>query len=240
MFHILRFLCSTLPVTSIVFRIVIVASCGPSCCGLCNYLVFFSLSTSAHARCARPPSRGGFGPGARPRRPKPSSRPRPRVPICEMGVTRRVAVGRGPRRRLSRPACLVLRAGRERRAWPSSPGPRLRAPRGCARAGQPWAGRPSLPLGRRDAGRAPRACREGGGFPACSGPSYTAVLCTCARLSALTCVSRGAWGQRELTQPRHAPAACGAVSGGVLRLDPESRVFAGVCETVIDVACQFV
>lgn len=123
MFHILRFLCSTLPVTSIVFRIVIVASCGPSCCGLCNYLVFFSLSTSAHARCARPPSRGGFGPGARLRRPKPSSRPRPRVPICEMGVMRRAAVGRGPRRRLSRPACLVSRAGRERRAWPSSPGP---------------------------------------------------------------------------------------------------------------------
>lgn len=167
MFHILRFLCSTLPVTSIVFRIVIVASCGPSCCGLCNYLVFFSLSTSAHARCARLPSRGGFGPGARPRRPKPSSRPRPRVPICEMGVMRRAAVGRGPRRRLSRPACLVSRAGRERRAWPSLPGPRLRAPRGCARAGQPWAGRPSLPLGRRtqDAGRAPPCLPRRRGLP---------------------------------------------------------------------------
>lgn len=60
-FPILCFL-RTVHITSLVFRIIIVASCGSSRFSLCDYFVFFSFLTSAHTLYALPPNSGGSAP----------------------------------------------------------------------------------------------------------------------------------------------------------------------------------
>lgn len=134
------------PLTSSVFRIVTVASCGGSSrFSFCNDFVFFSPWTSAHTLDALPPSGGGLGPGAQRanpgcwtrRAPQPSSSTShapPRLGDGDAGKSRRWERGR-----LTGAASPL---GRDRRAAGSSPGPLLRA---VSVAGSRGEGGPAAP-----------------------------------------------------------------------------------------------
>lgn len=121
------------PLTSSVFRIVTVASCGGSSrFSFCNDFVFFSPWTSAHTLDVLPPSGGGLGPGAGVQRANPGcwTRRAPQPSSSTSHVPPRLGDGdagksrRGERGRLTGAASPL---GRDRRAAGSSPGPLLRA-----------------------------------------------------------------------------------------------------------------
>lgn len=169
------------PLTSSVFRIVTVASCGGSSrFSFCNDFVFFSPWTSAHTLDALPPSGGGLGPGAGVQRanpgcwtrraPQPSSSTShapPRLGDGDAGKSRR-----GERGRLTGAASPL---GRDRRAcrlltWAVAQG------RVCG--GQPWRRRPRLP---RDRGQAPPMLA----VKAAASPRPSPPFHACQRLSEL-------------------------------------------------------
>lgn len=169
------------PLTSSVFRVVTIASCGGSSrFSFCNDFVFFSPWTSAHTLDALPPSGGGLGPGAGGQRanpgcwtrraPQPSSSTShapPRLGDGDAGKSRRWERGRltGAASPLDRDrrACRLL-------AWAVAQG------RVCG--GQPWRRGPCRP---RDRGQAPPMLA----VKAAASPRPSPPFHACQRLSEL-------------------------------------------------------